>query len=79
VDSEGEQALMAVVVLDDPEADGWPGDFTFELLQWINRLAVQIGLDEYVWTGWVRGGLVRGTGRGQGWVVVRASECQRSR
>jgi hypothetical protein len=39
---------MAVVVLDDPEADGWPGDFTFELRQRINRLAVQIGLGEYV-------------------------------
>ncbi|WP_155355316.1 hypothetical protein [Acrocarpospora macrocephala] len=49
VDSEGESALRAVVITDAPEDDGWSARFTHDLRKRVNQLAVEHGLDDYVY------------------------------
>ncbi|GLW26038.1 hypothetical protein DI270_016315 [Microbispora triticiradicis] len=49
VDSDGESALKATIVLDAPDEGGWSADFTHALRRRVNRLAVEHGLDEHVY------------------------------
>ncbi|WP_171074713.1 hypothetical protein [Nonomuraea basaltis] len=49
VDSQGEPALRALVILDSSEDDGWSAGFTHDLRKRVNQLAVEHGLDDYVY------------------------------
>ncbi|MFC5815137.1 hypothetical protein [Nonomuraea harbinensis] len=49
VDSEGEPALRALVILGSAGDDGWSARFTHELRKRVNQLAVEHDLDEYVY------------------------------
>ncbi|MEV1250022.1 hypothetical protein [Nonomuraea sp. NPDC049750] len=49
LDADGEAALRAVIIMDTPDENGWPAEFTHALRREVNKLAAQRQIDEHVY------------------------------
>lgn len=49
IDSVGEAALRATLVVPEPAGDTWPVDMYFALRRSVNQIAVRLGFDEVVY------------------------------
>ncbi|MEV4896014.1 hypothetical protein AB0K48_42285, partial [Nonomuraea sp. NPDC055795] len=49
LDADGEAALKAVIIVDTPDENGWPAEFTHALRREVNKLAAQRQIDEHVY------------------------------
>lgn len=49
LDSDGEAALKAVIIVDSPDENGWSAEFTHALRRQVNRLAAERNIDEHVY------------------------------